>query len=199
MTGAELRAQLRAQQSRNNTPQSAQLTTPSEKGKRNSVAEELRVARVYERNNATEVPTSYWWTLQRPDGTRFDYCSLPEQTADEAVARYPGCIVVADRTSGAGEAPPTDDDAEPAAERHDDRRTCEDCRRLDQEGRCRAADADIRFDWAGRYHRPAKGLLKRCEAFLPRPSDLDQRPGSERWPGLSRTPFAAKTSTSDLN
>ena len=68
----------------------------------------------------------------------------------------------------------------------DDRRRCTDCRNLAENDLCLAA-------WRGeltsgliarRYHPARPKQLRRCEAYAPRPDDPDQRPGSERWPGL---------------
>lgn len=70
-----------------------------------------------------------------------------------------------------------------SAERWDDnRRRCSECAKLGQGGRCLAA---MRGELvASRTYAPHPDLLRRCETFVPLPSDPDQRAGRDRWPGL---------------
>ena len=64
----------------------------------------------------------------------------------------------------------------------DNRRRCAECGNLASNGRCLAAAR--RELVASRNYAPAPDLLRRCECFKPLPSDHDQRPGRDRWPGL---------------
>ena len=72
----------------------------------------------------------------------------------------------------------------------DDRRTCEQCANLDRQRgrdgfrRCAAARRGELPYVASRDYSPVPDVPKRCEGYLPRPDDPDQRTGRERWPGL---------------
>lgn len=61
----------------------------------------------------------------------------------------------------------------------DDRRYCTQCVNLSLSGVCLAAFRGEII--ASRTHHPADHLPRRCEGYLPRPDDFDQRPGRERW------------------
>ncbi len=111
----------------------------------------------------------YWWRVEGYDCGQgpigFDFCSLPELTRAEVERRYPGATAL-----------------EPGPS--DNRRTCRQCRRLSDRGQCRASDAGIRLVGCGPLHSPAADVPRRCEGYLPRPDDADERPGIERWPAL---------------
>ena len=62
-------------------------------------------------------------------------------------------------------------------------RTCDLCGNLTEAGRCSAAAR--REIVAMRGYEPVRDMPKRCEAYKPPPDDPDQRPGAERWPGLT--------------
>jgi hypothetical protein len=64
-----------------------------------------------------------------------------------------------------------------------DLRTCELCGNLTEAGRCDAAAR--REIVASRSYQPVRDMPKRCEAYAPPADDPDQRPGAERWPGLT--------------
>jgi hypothetical protein len=64
-----------------------------------------------------------------------------------------------------------------------DLRTCDLCGNLTETGRCSAAAR--REIVAMRSYEPVRDMPKRCEAYKPLPDDPDQRPGRERWPGLT--------------
>ena len=64
-----------------------------------------------------------------------------------------------------------------------DLRTCKLCGNLTDAGRCDAAAR--REIVASRNYQPIPDMPKRCEAYAPPTDDPDQRPGSERWPGLT--------------
>ncbi|MDK9704008.1 MAG: hypothetical protein OEL20_12800 [Sulfuritalea sp.] len=64
-----------------------------------------------------------------------------------------------------------------------DLRTCELCGNLTEAGRCDAAAR--REIVASRNYQPICDMPKRCEAYAPPADDPDQRPGRERWPGLT--------------
>lgn len=68
----------------------------------------------------------------------------------------------------------------------DDRRTCAQCRNLASRVCSVAKPGGIVS--ANRGYRPNPAILLRCIGYLPNQSDNDQRPGGERWPGLSITP-----------
>jgi hypothetical protein len=90
--------------------------------------------------------------------------------------------------------------AEKQRDAADDRRTCRQCGNYGANGDCKAAARGEKLGSGhGRVFHPAPDVLLRCEGFEPRDSDRDRRRGAERWPGISRTRCAAKTSTSDLN
>jgi len=62
----------------------------------------------------------------------------------------------------------------------DDRRHCSTCSNLSA-GRCLAA-------WRGeivaaRQYRPIDDSPRRCEGYMPKANDPDQRTGKQRWPG----------------
>ncbi len=65
----------------------------------------------------------------------------------------------------------------------DDRIRCLVCRNRERSGECSAA-ASL---GATRTYRPDEFLLRRCEAFLPRASEKDQRAARVRWPNLTRS------------
>jgi hypothetical protein len=64
----------------------------------------------------------------------------------------------------------------------DDRRTCSQCRNLLRLV-CTIAKPGGLVS-ANRGYRPAPDTLQRCAGYLPNAIDTNQRPGSERWPGL---------------
>ena len=72
-----------------------------------------------------------------------------------------------------------------AARAGDDRRLCPEC------GHYRVRFCTIAKPGglvsAARNYEPVPGLLRRCEGFAPLPDDPDQRPGVQRWPGLTNT------------
>jgi hypothetical protein len=78
------------------------------------------------------------------------------------------------------------------AESFPDLPTCQQCRNLaipDRDGfrRClAAARGELPFVVSRRYS-PVPDLGRRCERFLPKSADPDQRTGRERWPGLKET------------
>nr|VFK65781.1 MAG: hypothetical protein BECKUNK1418G_GA0071005_10702 [Candidatus Kentron sp. UNK]VFK70217.1 MAG: hypothetical protein BECKUNK1418H_GA0071006_10252 [Candidatus Kentron sp. UNK] len=63
----------------------------------------------------------------------------------------------------------------------DDRRHCHQCRNLIAGGLCLAAQR--REIKASLY--PMDDLPRRCDGYLSKPDDPDQRTGRERWSGLS--------------
>jgi len=65
----------------------------------------------------------------------------------------------------------------------DDRRHCAECVNLTPGGRCLAARrGEIA---ASRNYQPLEDIPRRCEGYAPKADDPDQRPGRERWPGLT--------------
>jgi hypothetical protein len=65
---------------------------------------------------------------------------------------------------------------------NDDRRRCTDCTNLTTLGNCLAAwRGDLAAD---RDYKPMADILRRCEGYIPKVHDPDQRPGRERWRGL---------------
>src|SRR5262245_36910321 len=71
-----------------------------------------------------------------------------------------------------------------AYEETDDRISCTSCVRHDLSGHCGA----WRELGASNDYRPVSHPPRRCEAYLPMPSEPDQRTGRERWPGYSSIP-----------
>ncbi len=69
----------------------------------------------------------------------------------------------------------------------DDRRRCSQC--LNLLGRaCTIAKPERgALVLANLGYRPAPDTLQRCAGYLPNTTDCDQRPGGERWPGLTDT------------
>nr|VFJ75705.1 MAG: hypothetical protein BECKFW1821C_GA0114237_108514 [Candidatus Kentron sp. FW] len=65
----------------------------------------------------------------------------------------------------------------------DDRRHCHQCRNLIAGGLCLVAQRG-EFKGIQNLH-PMDDIPRRCEGYLPRPDEPDQRTGRERWPGLS--------------
>lgn len=76
----------------------------------------------------------------------------------------------------------------------DDRRSCAQCRHLNQSGRCLAARRG-KMQATARYYRPVPDIPRRCEGYAPKPDDPDQRGGHERWPGLAVIPRAGAYDT----
>ena len=69
----------------------------------------------------------------------------------------------------------------------DDRRTCSQCLNL-RVWVCSIAKPERgTLVVANRGYRPAPDMLQRCAGYLPNATDTDQRPGWERWPGLTDT------------
>ena len=178
MTGRELRAQLRAQHGRNTV-----LQQGSDAG--------AKVAAVA--NDGAR----YWWRVSYPAGRAFDFCALPEQNRQQVRDRYPGADVEPlpdDNTILAPALQPSTRPREagpytttPLAERDpdDDRRTCTDCANLSpHKGRCLAAARGEGPGHAGREYHPKADLLRRCEWYMPKLSEADQRSGAERFPNL---------------
>ncbi len=64
-----------------------------------------------------------------------------------------------------------------------DLRTCDLCGNLTEARRCDAAAR--REIVASRNYQPISDMPKRCEAYMPPADDPDQRPGRDRWPGLT--------------
>lgn len=67
----------------------------------------------------------------------------------------------------------------------DERRYCHECSNLTGKGRCLAA-------WRGEilassHYHPVDDIPRRCEGFVPKTNDSDQRIGRQRWPGLTST------------
>ena len=75
----------------------------------------------------------------------------------------------------------------PLAERDpgDDRRTCHDCTHLAGTGRCLSAWHGHPPAGSGRSYTPIDDLLRRCERYLPKADDPDQRVGADRRPECS--------------
>jgi len=74
-------------------------------------------------------------------------------------------------------------ESEAEADDDDDRRYCTQCVNLFVNGNCLAARRGEL-----RQHRdmaPMTDVPRRCVAYLPKADEPDQRPGSERWPGLT--------------
>lgn len=72
-----------------------------------------------------------------------------------------------------------------AARAGDDRRLCPECSHYRVRFCTIAAPGGLVS--AARNYEPLPGLLRRCEGFAPLPDDPDQRPGAQRWPGLTNT------------
>jgi hypothetical protein len=124
--------------------------------------------------------TSFRWRVG-VGGRDFEVRTLPEATAAEMLALYPGADIE----------PLPDDDGEPTAEAKpslaDDRRRCTMCRNLARpdnrgERRCLAAPrGELTGTATARNYHPQTDFPKRCEGYAPMPGDPDQRPGRERW------------------
>jgi hypothetical protein len=73
------------------------------------------------------------------------------------------------------------------AARPDDRRRCDQCRRLNDEGLCLAA---FRGESLGfvvpRVYHPVATLPQHCAGYSPFLNDPDQRPARDRWPSLTQ-------------
>ncbi len=76
--------------------------------------------------------------------------------------------------------------AESLAWAEDDRRRCTQCtNRREHDGVCKiAAPTKGALVIANKSYAPDPVLMRRCEGYMPKTSDNDQRPGAERWPGL---------------
>ena len=114
------------------------------------------------------------------------WLALIEETDPETIAEVIGqCQRIADVrdyfTGRAAAELPTSDPLP------DDRRTCRQC--LNLRGRvCSIAKPERgTLVVANVGYRPQPDTLQRCAGYLPNESDNDQRPGRERWPGLTDT------------
>ena len=67
----------------------------------------------------------------------------------------------------------------------DDRRRCSQC--LNLRGRVCSVAIPGGLVSANRGYQPMRDVLQRCAGYLPNATDNDQRPGRERWPGLTDT------------
>jgi hypothetical protein len=89
---------------------------------------------------------------------------------------------------GANDALPSGRIEQPAAKPRafndgDDRRFCGQCLNLTAGGLCLAARrGELRTT---RIYHPILELAHRCEGYAPKAIDPDNRPGRERWPGLT--------------
>lgn len=74
----------------------------------------------------------------------------------------------------------------PLAERDstDDRRLCTECANRTPQGRCLSAWRREGPGAAARDYHPIANMLRRCECYVPRADDPDQRTGAERWPAI---------------
>jgi hypothetical protein len=73
--------------------------------------------------------------------------------------------------------------------RGDDRRRCDQCRRLNDEGLCLAAFRGEPLGFAvPRVYHPIATLPQHCAAYAAFPDDPDQRPGFDRWPTMRARP-----------
>ena len=97
-------------------------------------------------------------------------------------ATEPAEMAGAGGTAGGHEQPAADPDITARERDGDDRRRCAECGNLGERGGCLAAQRGKIV--ASRSYTPIRDLLRRCEAFAPLPTDPDQRPGRDRWPGL---------------
>ncbi len=75
--------------------------------------------------------------------------------------------------------------ADPGPAPTDDRRRCDQCGNL--RGRVCSVASVGGVVSARVGYEPVRDLLRRCEGYLPKAGEADQRPGAERWPGLGRT------------
>jgi hypothetical protein len=82
-------------------------------------------------------------------------------------------------TATGHEQPATDPGIAAREREGDNRRRCIECGNLGERGICLAAQRGQIV--AGRSYTPVRDLLRRCEAFMPLPSDPDQTPGSIKW------------------
>lgn len=64
----------------------------------------------------------------------------------------------------------------------DDRRCCTQCNNLTSSGLCVAARRGEIM--ANRSYHPCEHIPRRCESYLPKGDEIDQRTGKERWPWL---------------
>lgn len=67
----------------------------------------------------------------------------------------------------------------------DDRRYCSQCNNLTSSGLCMAAYQGKII--ASRNYHPFDHIPRRCEGYIPKWNETDQRTGAERWPWLTHT------------
>lgn len=78
-----------------------------------------------------------------------------------------------------------DDTLSNSLDAFDDRRYCHECSNLTNKGRCLAAwRGEI---MAGSLYRPVDDIPRRCNGFVPKLDDIDQRTSRQHWPGLNTT------------
>jgi|SRR5580704_3234235 hypothetical protein len=65
----------------------------------------------------------------------------------------------------------------------DDRRHCFQCNNLTSSGLCLAAYQGKII--ASRNYHPYDHIPRRCEGYIPKCNEIDQRTGKERWPWLT--------------
>lgn len=118
---------------------------------------------------------SWGWRVTHPDGRAHEIYYLPEGTRREVEREYPGAIVE----------PIPEPRHAPFAE-YGELRPCSVCRNLTERGACLAAWRGELLN-VGKQYRPEQQQPRRCEGYLPRFSDSDQRrSGNERWPNLRK-------------
>ncbi len=67
----------------------------------------------------------------------------------------------------------------------DDRRYCFQCNNLTSSGLCLAAyQGKIK---ASKNYHPCDNIPRRCEEYIPKWNEIDQRTGADRWPWLTHT------------
>ena len=143
--------------------------------------------------------TAWRWLLHFENRNPLEVCFLPEATHGEVMAAYPAAIAaepIEDRHEPGGALAAGDDapnlvDDIPASAAGDERRFCSQCLNL-RGGACIIAKPGGLVSAIVGYRPALPEMLQRCAGYSPNADDPDQRPGHERWPGLSNYPKGAK-------
>ncbi len=159
------------------------------------------VTPVTPQNNSTQ--GNIWrWLVHFSDRNPLEVAFSPEATHSEVLRLYPDALAA--EPIATGRQPQSDPLTEgqeaimgawlapTIADDPDERRFCTQCLNL-RGAVCSVAKPGGGLVSALAGYRPARPELpRRCAGYSPNADDPDQRPGHERWPGLSNYPKGAK-------
>lgn len=108
--------------------------------------------------------------------------ALHDAVTAEPIADMPGNLLASFQADSAVD---RNTSVLPTVADSDDRRLCTQC--LNLRGRVCSIAGPSKLVSARQGYQPMRDTLHRCAGYLPNANDNDQRPGRERWPGLTDT------------